>query len=122
MNEIDSLEQERDLLAKTNARLQKQALDKEDRNNNSMSEMLRFKQLHDQAKDENIALHEQIKKAEEVSNAARAVEVMCKNIENQLKNKDVETEKLKAKLKQDISNERTEKVRVFENRSNDYVT
>mmetsp|Transcript_15178 Transcript_15178/g.31291 ORF Transcript_15178/g.31291 Transcript_15178/m.31291 type:complete len:782 (+) Transcript_15178:203-2548(+) len=112
MNEIDSLEQERDLLAKTNARLQKQALDKEDRNNNSMSEMLRFKQLHDQAKDENIALHEQIKKAEEVSNAARAVEVMCKNIENQLKNKDVETEKLKAKLKQDISNERTEKLKV----------
>ncbi|GMI44202.1 hypothetical protein TrCOL_g3464 [Triparma columacea] len=111
MNEIDSLEQERDLLAKTNARLQKQAVDKEDRNNNSMSEMLKFKQLHDQAKDENIALREQIKRAEEVSNAAKAVEMMCKKIEQELKNKTVKAEQLEARLQKDISNEKTERLK-----------
>ncbi|GMH73906.1 hypothetical protein TrRE_jg8324 [Triparma retinervis] len=111
MNEIDSLEQERDLLAKTNARLQKQALDKEDRNNNSMSEMLKFKQLHDQAKDENVALNEQIKKAEEVSNAARAVEMMCKNIEQELKNKTNKAEELEARLQKDISKEKAERLK-----------
>ena len=111
MTEIDSLEQQRDLLTKTNARLQKQAIDKEDRNNNSMSEMLKFKQLHEHAKDENMALHQQVKKAEELAESAKMVEAVSKGIEQELQGKEKEMEGLETKMRMGVEAEKIAKIK-----------
>ena len=111
MNEIDSLEQERDLLAKTNARLQRQVIDKEDMNNNLMSEIMKMKQLNEQASKEVEALQTQAKKADEISSASRAVEAMSRSVEQELSNKTAQMESLEAQYRKDVDAERQDRLK-----------